>query len=199
MCLFHFATPHRRQGHVRMDMKVIASRGGNRRLFWCVMTSFNICFPTDGDITGNSSYRLLELSPDLVKLIESGDLPPGSLTIKGRRSDDAVFCTPSSTYAIRSIAVSNTVAVVTSPNQSSPKKQFVPSTPVGSVPSIGEHDLVIRDQLHEYLELVPILPRLEQLDSLLRGAEYDGNGVGNQDGGPRRPVCDHIHCQDWST
>lgn len=95
--------------------------------------------------------------------------------------------------------VSNTVAVVTSPNQSSPKKQFVPSTPVGSVPSIGEHDLVIRDQLHEYLELVPILPRLEQLDSLLRGAEYDGNGLGGQDDGPRRPVCNHIHSQNWST
>jgi hypothetical protein len=153
------------------------------------MTSFNISFPTDGDSTGNSSYRLLELPPDLVKLFESEDLPPGSLTIKGRRSDDAVFCTPSSTYAIKSIAVSNTVAVVTSPKQSSPKKQFIPSTPVGNVPAIGEHDLVIRDQLHEYLELVPIMPRLGQLDSLLRGLEYDGEGLGSQDGESGRSVC----------
>lgn len=153
------------------------------------MASFNISFPTDGDSTGNSSYRLLELPPDLVKLFESKDLPPGSFTIKGRSSDDAVFCTPSSTYAIRSIVVSNTVAVVTSPKQSSPKKQFVPSTPVGNIPAVGEHDLVIRDQLHEYLELVPIIPRLGQLDTLLRGLEYDGEGLGSQAGGSGPSVC----------
>lgn len=153
------------------------------------MSSFNISFPIDSDFTGGSSYRLIELSPELVRLFESEDLSPGSLTIKGRRNDDAVFCTPSSTYAIKSIAVSNTVAVVTSPSQTSPKKQFVPSTPIGHMPSVGEHDLVIRDQLHEYLELVPIVPRLEQLDSLLRGTVYEGEELGSQDGGSARPVC----------
>ena len=34
-------------------------------------------------------------------------------------------------------------------------------------------DLVIRDQLHEVLELVPSLPKLQKLGGLLRGREYD--------------------------
>lgn len=39
----------------------------------------------------------------------------------------------------------------------------------GSIPSV----VVVRDQLHEIIELVPSIPRLHKLDTLLRGMEYD--------------------------
>jgi hypothetical protein len=34
-------------------------------------------------------------------------------------------------------------------------------------------DVVIRDTIHEVLELVPTLPRLQRLSGMLRGREYD--------------------------
>lgn len=143
------------------------------------MFSANVSF--QGDNTEASSYRLIELPPDILKLFEQGDLPPGSLTIKGRSEDDAVLCTPTSTYAMRSIVVSNTIAIMTSPTIPHGKEQIHPSTPVGSMPGIGEHNLVIRDQLHEFLELVPTMPRLGQLHELLQGTEYDEEDSNDND------------------
>ena len=35
--------------------------------------------------------------------------------------------------------------------------------------------IVIRDQVNEILELVPSVPRLHKLGTLLRGLEYDGD------------------------
>ena len=34
-------------------------------------------------------------------------------------------------------------------------------------------DVVIRDTIHEILELVPTLPKLQKLSGMLRGREYD--------------------------
>ena len=121
------------------------------------------------------TYRLLELPPELLKLIEAGDLPPGALTIRGRDSDDAVFCTPSSTYAIRSVTISNTAVIVTSPGYSSPKvsSRDLPSTPASSAPVAEYGDVVIRDQIHEILELVPTVPKLDRLDAILRQSQYN--------------------------
>ena len=61
---------------------------------------------------------------------------------------------------MRSVNLSNTVAVVTSP-------------PYASDAGFGDETLVIRDQVHEILELTPIVPKLHKLSTLLRGKEYD--------------------------
>ena len=81
-----------------------------------------------------------------------------SLVIKGQPNEDAVLCTDTKTYTVRSVVLSNSMLVVTPPTD----------TPDGS-----ERDVVIRDQIHDVLELVPSLPRLQKLDGLLRGREYD--------------------------
>lgn len=36
-----------------------------------------------------------------------------------------------------------------------------------------EDDIIIRDQLHEVLEAIPCIPKLQKLTGLLRGREYD--------------------------
>jgi sister chromatid cohesion protein DCC1 len=113
-----------------------------------------------------SSFRLLELPPDLCKLIESAT-DPFSFTVKGQPTDDAVLCTSDKTYALRSVVLSNSILVVTPP-------------PIGASPSSDfeseldlSDDIVIRDQLNEILELVPSVPKLHKLGGLLKGMEYD--------------------------
>jgi len=82
-----------------------------------------------------------------------------SLTIKGNPNEDAVLCTSNKTYAVRSVVLSNSVLVVTRP-------------PI--LTGDGEGDaIVIRDQVNEILELVPSVPRLHKLGTMLRGWEYD--------------------------
>ncbi|KAG1775347.1 sister chromatid cohesion protein Dcc1 [Suillus placidus] len=102
------------------------------------------------------SFRLLELPPELCQIIESAsEKTAASLFIKGHPTEDAVLCTSEKTYTVRSVVLSNTVLVVT-PSRSDPN---------GTV-----H---IRDQLHEILELVPVVPKLHKLSILLRDMEYD--------------------------
>ena len=78
--------------------------------------------------------------------------------IKGQPNEDAVLCTETKTYALRSVVLSNSMLVVTPPTDSM---------------NASERDVVIRDQIHDVLELVPTLPRLQKLGGLLRGREYD--------------------------
>lgn len=66
-----------------------------------------------------------------------------------------MLCTANKTYALRSVILSNSVLVVTPPAEGS------------------QEDVVIRDTIHEVLELVPTLPRLQKLSGMLRGREYD--------------------------
>lgn len=77
------------------------------------------------------------------------------LSIKGHPTEDAVICTADKTYTLRSVALSNTVLVVT-PSRTDP-----------------DGTVHVRDQLHEVLELVPSVPKLHKLSVLLRGMEYD--------------------------
>jgi sister chromatid cohesion protein DCC1 len=77
------------------------------------------------------------------------------LTIKGHANDDAVLCTEDKTFTIRSVALSNAVLVVT-PN-----------------PDDSDDAVVIRDQLNEIIELVPIVPKLHKLSTVIRDRQYD--------------------------
>lgn len=81
-----------------------------------------------------------------------------SLTIKGQTTEEAVLCTSDKTYSIRSVVLSNAVLVITRP----------PEDWDGAGDAI-----VIRDECHEILELIPSVPRLHKLSKLLCGMEYD--------------------------
>ena len=107
--------------------------------------------PTSAKESGN--FRLLELTPDLLKSIESNDNSPPTWAIKGNPSEDAVLCTDDKTYSIRSVSLSNSVLVVT--------------------PGEAQDQIVIRDTGHELLQVAPVLPKVHKLVGLLRGREYD--------------------------
>ncbi|KAH8994018.1 sister chromatid cohesion protein Dcc1 [Lactarius akahatsu] len=101
------------------------------------------------------SFRLMELPPDLCKLIESstGEL---KLAIKGGTDDDAVLCTSERTYNIRSVVLSNSILVISPPDADGTGDQ-----------------VVIQDSLNELLELVPTVPRLHRLNTLLKEHEWE--------------------------
>lgn len=83
-----------------------------------------------------------------------------SLSIKGEPNEDAVLCTADKTYTVRSVVLSNSMLVIVPPKDT-------------ELDGGRSDDLVIRDQLHEILELVPSLPKMQKLGGLLRGREYD--------------------------
>ncbi|RPD63626.1 hypothetical protein L227DRAFT_591615 [Lentinus tigrinus ALCF2SS1-6] len=115
--------------------------------------------------TDTGAFKLLELPADLCKLVESSaDLAtPARFTIKGATDEDAVLCTADKTYTVRSVVLSNSILVVTSD----------PSTSHTEDDDEPVQEIFIRDQLNEVIELVPSVPRLHKLNSLLRGREYD--------------------------
>lgn len=78
------------------------------------------------------------------------------LAIKGGADDSVVLCTSDRTYDIRSVTLSNNVLVVCPPNGEGNSDQ-----------------VVIQDSLNELLELVPTIPRLHRLKSLLRKYEWE--------------------------
>ncbi|KAJ7228583.1 sister chromatid cohesion protein Dcc1 [Mycena pura] len=123
------------------------------------MTEFDLGFSTS--LTRDvGAFKLLELPPELCKLVESSleSSSPLSFSIKGPSAGDAVLCTNDRTYTIRSVVLSNTILVVTPPPASD---------------SDDGNTVVIRDQVNEILELTPTLPKLEKLATALKGREYD--------------------------
>lgn len=144
----------------------------------CVsMHEYDLDFsPLSSDEYG--TYKLIELTPDLTSSIE-GALRDNNgfrsqsafsfstkfsvffrLTIKGHSNDNAVLCTTNRTFAMRSIVLSNTVLVVT-------------PVPDEHVDNFADNVVVIRDQLNEIIELIPIFPRLHGLFTLIRDQQYD--------------------------
>ncbi|KAJ7638890.1 hypothetical protein FB45DRAFT_904169 [Roridomyces roridus] len=110
------------------------------------MPEFDLAFSSS--LTDDAgAFKLLELPPDLCKLIEARleASDPLRLCIKGHSGDDAVLCTDENTYSIRSVALSNSVLVVT--------------------PSDTD-TVVISDQVNEILELTPAVPKLQKLTTL---------------------------------
>ncbi|KAG9057029.1 hypothetical protein FS842_008863 [Serendipita sp. 407] len=108
------------------------------------------------ETTPKVHYRLLELSPDLCKLIET----PSTqlvLTIKGKEGDDAVLCTANKTYALRSVNISNSLMIVNGPKSNE---------------ALANDGIFINDEIHEVMETVPMVPKLDRLYGVLRGSEY---------------------------
>ncbi|EPQ57498.1 hypothetical protein GLOTRDRAFT_39106 [Gloeophyllum trabeum ATCC 11539] len=106
------------------------------------------------------TFKLLELPPDLLKLVEAYIEGNASLnlSVKGGAEEDAVLCTDEKTYTMRSVVLSNSVLVLT------------PAPEAGE--GMGDK-VVIQDELHDIIELVPSLPKLHKLKGILRGLEYD--------------------------
>jgi hypothetical protein len=80
------------------------------------------------------------------------------LEIKGREGDDAVLCTESKTYALRSVNVSNSLHVATGSEEM-------------TYAGIGD-ELFLNEAIHEIMELVPTVPKLDRLKGALHGSEY---------------------------
>ena len=80
------------------------------------------------------------------------------LEIKGREGDDAVLCTESKTYALRSVNISNSLHVATGSEEV-------------TYAGIGD-ELFLGEAIHEIMELVPTVPKLDRLKGALRGSEY---------------------------
>ncbi|KDR83664.1 hypothetical protein GALMADRAFT_235995 [Galerina marginata CBS 339.88] len=108
------------------------------------------------------SYKLIELTPDLTTLIENAIANDCDLgfTIKGQPNEDAVLCTAEKTFGMRSVGLSNTVLVVT-------------PVPDEYASEFADDAVVIRDQLNEVIELVPVVPKLHKLFGLIRDRLYD--------------------------
>ncbi|KAG8720777.1 hypothetical protein FRC08_018236 [Ceratobasidium sp. 394] len=103
-------------------------------------------------------YCLVELSADIVDLVKKGK---PNITIRGSPDDDAVLCTQDKTYALRSVTLSNNFLIVSAAS----------GFGIGSK-SAETNELVISGEATEILELVPTVPRLENILSHLKGCEY---------------------------
>ncbi|KAF8913973.1 sister chromatid cohesion protein Dcc1 [Gymnopilus junonius] len=108
------------------------------------------------------AYKIIELTPDLTALIENATKNGEDLrfSIKGQPNEDAVLCTPDTTFVMRSVVLSNTLVVVT-------------PVPDECTTAFADDTVVIRDQLHDVIELVPAVPKLHKLFSLIRNRQYD--------------------------
>ncbi|WVO24971.1 uncharacterized protein IAS62_006354 [Cryptococcus decagattii] len=120
-------------------------------------------------------YQLLELPPDLLKLVEAlkdkedGQVFP--LTIKGKPSDDATLCTADSTFLLRTVGISNSLLVCLPPSPDDLSYSFTKD----------EEDrptLQIRDICHQVLECVPVAPNLGRIRTVLRASAWEGMGGG---------------------
>jgi sister chromatid cohesion protein DCC1 len=105
------------------------------------------------------TFRLVELPPELLSIIESetSDL---SLTIKGKGSDDAVLCSATSTYALKAVLVSNSLLIV----QPCAVEDLDENNPT----------LQISGQVKDIIEVQKAVPKLERINGLMRGSEWDG-------------------------
>ncbi|GAA5990274.1 hypothetical protein JCM10908_005905 [Rhodotorula pacifica] len=146
-----------------------------------------------------SSYQLLALPPALLsQLVASSSSSTAStpLEIRGDGSDSAVLVTETQTYSLRGVQNSNSLCVCTgsrssTSSSSSGRKRWFAAGGDVNVTSDEEDDLdgeepsakrkrkdepriEIETILHETLELVPTVARLEKLPGLLRGTEYTG-------------------------
>lgn len=169
------------------------------------MSEYNISFSATSSHDGGS-FKLIELPPELLNLVESAIenanplrcifIPadsnhiysnlPISLAIKGQQGEDAVLCTSNKTYAMRSTVLSNTVLVVAPPSDVS-REQFE-----------DDDTVVIRDQVNEVVELVPAVPKLHKLGAVLRGREYNEGEADRDEDDASHPVrvlgCSSFFC-----
>ncbi|WVQ65574.1 uncharacterized protein L199_003752 [Kwoniella botswanensis] len=153
------------------------------------LKSIILRYPPSTIEESEESYQLLELPPEIIKAVEASKGKDKEsifpLTIKGKPSDDAVLCTPNSTFQLRTVGISNSVLVCRSPSSSTeaPKKDT----------------LQIRDTCHEILECVAISPNLERIRTILKDSAWKGiNSSTNNNLGKRKRADQEKKVKKWT-
>lgn len=90
-----------------------------------------------------------------------------------------MLCTPESTYTLRTVQISNELVLLTPPSLSEPDVFG------GFEQGEREKRLEMRETVHELVELAVCMPRLERIEDVLRGQEWDGLDAEDF---PQRPV-----------
>lgn len=156
----------------------------------------------DASTSTTSSYQLLALPPALLtQLVASTSTSTALFEIRGDGNDSAVLVTESQTYSLRGVQNSNSLCVCTGSSDSSGseaassngsgRKRWFGARSLDGIGGEEDHDdedgvatkrkrrdeprIEIETVLHETLELVPAVARLEKLERLLRGTEYTGD------------------------
>ncbi|CAO3692680.1 unnamed protein product [Umbelopsis ramanniana] len=101
----------------------------------------------------SNSLKLLELPPDLLEELTTNSAP---LYIKGATDEEAVLCTKKKTYSVRQVNLSNSLLLASHSQD-------------GQVPVYN-----IKDSQFSTIELLPCLPRIEKLDTILNHTMYTG-------------------------
>ncbi|KAL4439418.1 hypothetical protein ABPG77_008747 [Micractinium sp. CCAP 211/92] len=139
--------------------------------------------------------RLLEVDEDLLQ-----ELLTDGLCLKGAPDEEAVLCSSSRTFMVKSVETTNLVLLVqqeeegasqggaaVAPAALSSQDPNVQPTPPGQLTGLATQlsknagaaacaAVVACAVLGAHLELVPAGPRLHQLDALLAAAQYGGEG-----------------------
>lgn len=132
------------------------------------------------------TYQLLALPPALLKHLtdsiasDTGSQEPIPLEIRGEGSDSAVLVTLNQTYSLRGVQNSNSLCVCSTASTS---KRYLGAAHDSKSDSAEEppakrhkdEAVEIETVLHETLEVVPTVARLERLETLLRGTEFLGD------------------------
>lgn len=150
----------------------------------------------DAALTSTASYQLLALPPALLEQLSSTspDDALAPLEIRGDPADSAVLVTATQTYSIRGVQNSNSLCICASGSGEGRgrRKWFV-----GGASGLDESKQALEDDaegeparkrprtdaieieavLHETLEVVPTVARVDKLDSLLKGAEFTGDSA----------------------
>jgi len=120
--------------------------------------------------------------PSLTLMIRFAETTTRRLTIKGRPSDDAVLCTPTTTFLLRTVQISNSLVILRPPP---PPPSTSTSSPSIKLLSLSRPTLEVRDVCHEILECVPQAANLERIRTVLKPSQWAGLGKRKRDEGRR--------------
>ncbi|KAJ8294017.1 Sister chromatid cohesion protein dcc1 [Rhodotorula toruloides] len=165
----------------------------------------------DAASTGTASYQLLALPPALLEQLSSTspDNLLAPLEIRGDPSDSAVLVTATQTYSIRGVQNSNSLCICASGRGEGKgrRKWFVGGDgALDGTMEVGEDNangeparkkartdaIEIEAVLHETLEVVPTVARVEKLDGLLKGAEFSGDSAEEEKAHASHPTFDSL-------
>ncbi|ERN09144.1 hypothetical protein AMTRI_Chr03g142330 [Amborella trichopoda] len=104
----------------------------------------------------NNQFLLLELDPTLLPYFYNNQV-----TVRGDPDEEAVLCTPSSTYALKFVSTSNSVFLIPPPSFENPMQKPLSSPVIELSPG--------------HMELLCVAPQLDKLKSLLSTVTYNPN------------------------
>ncbi|KAI8982349.1 sister chromatid cohesion protein Dcc1 [Mycotypha africana] len=113
----------------------------------------NLIYSSDFE---KGEYQLLELAtPELQEVFKPGGQ---SVFIKGLPDEEAVLCTNARTYQVRQVHTSNSMLLISKNEE--------------TIDDVDQY--LVHDDISNYVELAPTIPRLNRIDELLMQAPYAG-------------------------